>query len=85
MTLCLHHDYRLRQKQGGEQRAEYFCFSHLDPFFLSASRLVYDLVPSYQVQFGSSFPVQILAPDNYKDSSFNHPTDDRRTLKQEKN
>ena len=40
LSLCLYHDYRLRQKQGGEQRAEYFCPSHPDPSFLPVSRLV---------------------------------------------
>ena len=44
-SLCLYHDHRLRQKQGGEQRAGYFCSSHPNPSLISASRLVYDLVP----------------------------------------
>lgn len=26
LSLCFYHDYHLRPKQGGEQRAEYFCF-----------------------------------------------------------
>ena len=34
LNVCLYHDYRLRQKQGGEQRAEYFCSLHPDPPFL---------------------------------------------------
>ena len=40
LSLCLYHDYRLRQKQSGEQRAEYFCSSHPDPTSLPVSRLV---------------------------------------------
>ena len=40
LSLCLYHDYRLRQKQGREQRAEYFFSSHPDPTSLPVSRLV---------------------------------------------
>lgn len=46
LSLCFYHDYHLRQKQGGEQRAEYFCFSHSDLFFLPVSRLVNNQVSS---------------------------------------
>ena len=45
LSPCLYHDSRLRQEQGGEQRAEYFCSLHPDPSFLPVSRLVYTLVP----------------------------------------
>lgn len=52
--LCLYHDYRLRQEQGGEQRAEYFCPSHPDLPFLPVSRLVHNLVPSLDIQHPAS-------------------------------
>lgn len=43
ISLCLYHDYRLRQKQGGDQRAdEYFYSSYADPSFPPVSRLVYN-------------------------------------------
>ena len=50
LSFCLYHDYRLRQEQGGEQRAEYFCPSHPDPSFLPVSRVVHNLVPSLVIQ-----------------------------------
>lgn len=40
LSLCLYHNYHLWQKQGGEQKAEYFGSSHPDPSFLPISRLV---------------------------------------------
>lgn len=42
LPLCLNRDYRLRRKQGGEQRTEYFCSLHPDSSFIPVSRLVYN-------------------------------------------
>ena len=44
LSLLIYPEYR-NYRMRRALRAEYFCFLYPDPSFLSASRLVYDLVP----------------------------------------
>lgn len=79
LFLYLYHDYRLRQKKDGKQRAEHFSSSHSNPSFLPVLRLIKSSTLAYiyiyqridhQIQFSSSYlpksPPPNMHSDNYE-------------------